>query len=1028
MSHLVAVYAWTQQKGGYLQASVAFLSLQERYGSRIRTLLVGGGGGSQLQEPHDDRPVEAATRPRREVRRDESFPMYEERSVRPDPVGLRYTYPEQAFGVKMTVDYVKRLTADDSIPLQDSEDVSVLHELGMEHFDVVFDSFSWCRAIRFVFDAPRGGFDPRWHSGDWESCLTSDMLMNSASASLNLEDYLQPSKQLFLDENEFLSSDLFNVTARIKRVDARIPAAIQDDVRSCDIVLKLDEAMLVVSSALPRTFLSGKLGSSVHGDDVAAKGEIDFPNDPSDVAYVIERSEDPSNRQRGIMTSRPISTFRLQLTLREATMLFCPVVLTSVPQAPHEVLAPCELTMILCFEGEPPERDSNLTKVVVFLSVLTNRLEFNIDFELLTSAISTLACHGREVVATVTSCTEVLLASSPRKSENKSITHNIDGKIVKSFSGRRVLVNRQIRKSRETGGVSVALCLQAAGISFSLWRQNVPKGTPLRTSLPLNRENDSQATYLPLLKLSCLDLSTIEVGLEASFRQADRRIVLKLCLSSLDLQSCDLARLVRAQSSGLSGDDTNTSEIESYFNDTSSCEHACMVKIARLGGNPTECFALRMEESLNPIRTWTLAGDLDGGFEMFCHVDTIEGLILLLLEVLLLPAWCNLDTFPGNSPSDLPWSFPPGSVGSLFISLFRALVPQIDEASFFGLQLTEDAKTRQVPGGIVDKILCAIIEKFIPGDVLAILVRLDGKKMCLEAPSGTESTSAYRLLIKHAEFLVSFFASDDSCQTQALTVLGGAQRTWSSIIPLAEKGLRHSLRSTQSLQYCCNQEPEVLVESFECGYRYSKGKASLLMSDEIKVDNVESLDEFLSCMRQLFMSARELLMNLLHVLSTVRRKSVPLKEVGYVGGDGDPVELACTSVVRTIRLARDSLTRANVELTRNHIAVQELWQLQKREIMKMRTVLFRKERERLNALALVSCQATGWLRIGSSQRIGQRGMMSWNLWPKWAVLRRSLLLLYPSPALVRFIRTIYRRIAPLPPHICFASALYLERH
>jgi hypothetical protein len=955
--------------------------------------------------------------------------MYEERSVRPDPAGLRYTYPEQAFGLKTTIDYVKRLNADASASLDDNEDVSVLHELGMEHFDVVFDSISWCRAIRFVFDTPGGGFDPRWHSGDWESCLTSDMLAKSTSAPLNLEDFLQQSKQLFLDDNEFLSSDLFNVTARIKRVDVRIPAAIHDDVRSCDIVLKLDEGMLVVSSALPRTFLSGKLGSSVYGDDLVTKGVIDFPNDPSDVAYVLERSEDPSNRQRGIMTSRPISTFRLQLTLRGATMSFRPVVTTSASQASHEVLAPCELTTILCFEGEPPERDGNLTKLVVFLSVLASRLDFNIDFELLTSAISTLACHGREVASTITSCAEVVKASSPRKSEEHTTSHIFDGRIVKSIAGRRVLVRRQIRQSRETGGVSIAFCLQAAGINFSLWRQNVPTGTPMRSALPLKCDNESPATYLPLVKLVFLCLSTVEVGLEASFRQASRRVVLKLCLSSLDLQACDLNRLVQAESSRTSKDDTSVSESKSCSKDATSCEQAYMVRIAKLGDDPTESFALRLEENLDPIRTWTLAGDLNVGFEMFCHVETIEGLILSLIEVLLLPAWCNLGQFPDNSPNGLQWSFPPGSVGSLFVAIIRALVPHIDEASLVGLQLTEEGKTQQVPGGIVDKFLRGMIEKVIPRDVLAILVRFTAKNICLKAPSGTVPSSAYGLLINHMEFLVSFFASDESCHTQAMTVYGGTQKTWSSIIALAEKGLSHSLRSTQSLQHCYGKESETLVESFECGYRYSKGKASLLILDEVKVDNVEGLDEFLSCVRLLLTSTRELYMHLFHVLSTVRRENMRLKELSHVGGEVDPVELACTSVVRTIRLARDSLDRANVTLMRNHGASQELWQLQKREIMKMRTVLFRKERERLNALAIVSCQATGWLRIGSSQRIGQRGMMSWNLLPRWAVLRRSLLLLYPSPAQVRHIWTFGRNaLLSSTTNRCFSSVLYIERY
>ena len=55
--------------------------------------------------------------------------------------------------------------------------------------------------------------------------------------------------------------------------------------------MKWKETTLVVSSKLPRTFLSGKIANSISGDarKDKDKGIIDFPNDPSDICYSLEK-------------------------------------------------------------------------------------------------------------------------------------------------------------------------------------------------------------------------------------------------------------------------------------------------------------------------------------------------------------------------------------------------------------------------------------------------------------------------------------------------------------------------------------------------------------------------------------------------------------------------------------------------------------------------------------------------------------------------------------------------------------------
>jgi len=137
-----------------------------------------------------------------------------------------------------------------------SEEVTTFaHEIGIEKCWIQMLGVA---PLGFALNDDGGGFDPRWHSGDWTDCLSTRMLQRP-TAPLNNADHLQPARQILLDNSELISSDLLNVTAKVTNIEIRIPAAIQDDVRSCDVVFKVNETLLLISSALLRTFLTGRL-------------------------------------------------------------------------------------------------------------------------------------------------------------------------------------------------------------------------------------------------------------------------------------------------------------------------------------------------------------------------------------------------------------------------------------------------------------------------------------------------------------------------------------------------------------------------------------------------------------------------------------------------------------------------------------------------------------------------------------------------------------------------------------------------
>lgn len=851
---------------------------------------------------------------------------------------------------------------------------------------------------------------------------------------LNLAECVQPVKQLFLDENEFPSSDLFNVTSRVKNIGLRIPAAILDDVRSCDITMELKETMLTISSALPRTFLSGKIGNSVYGEDATVPGLIDFPNDPSDVAYVLERSEDPSNRQRGIRTSKAISTFRVQLTLRGAAVRLIPIVPFGVAEEAKNLLAPIELTTIICFEGEPPSSsDSNQTKVVLFTSVQIHRLDVNLDLELATSAIGTLVHHGKVVKGTLAACAKFLKdlqlgvtdKSDPSETStdgNTECSSTTEGKIEKSFSGRKILVRRQIHQSRETGGASVAFCFQVQGVSFTLWRQNVPYNSYLRSKcLGQTEPSPDQRAFVPILKLLHVDMKESEFGFEATFRRQRRRVVLKAILSSMEVSTCDFAKILADERFWTREDSSKVTQGES----PNWAEHNLVPLFGvghgsglqplsgpSAGGNDAG-FALRLEEDKDVKRSWSVGFDVGNGAVVCCDMQALEAVALLVYESLLLPAWTKTDVLASEG-SKVSAVFPPGSIGALFAAMVRSGLELASMDTLTADSFSLPFKPGRARGGMIDQALRSLIENVLPKDIGLILVRVSCVDALVQVPVAASPSRHFGLIADCLDFLVCYVATDEMSLDSLWGTLGRQGMSWLEIVMNKDKGLRHSMNSRLRVVSCeKDTSPSVmsLVDPFECGYKYANAKAFLEMQENISVVNLEKIDEFLLCLKNFAGHTKAFISTIKFLTSSGGRSR---HKNGPQDGDDKALELACLGAASAIRSARQSLRVASDELAGNHDRFDRILRQKDGELLAMKRILFEKEKERLTALALVSSQATGWLRIGSSQRIGQRGMMSWNLWPRWSILRRSLLLIYSGPSEVSCCRGVGFGYVPCP--------------
>jgi hypothetical protein len=1006
---LVAEMIWpkvTREKGIYVQMSLAFLTLQEWHGKKLRTLL---RGGSHHHKDHS--PIELSEAVKPLIPRDENFPLFEDRCIRPDPLDLRHSFPAQAFGFKTSVSYGPK----NSNPEQD--EILVLNEIGIDLFDVILESECWCRAILFAVNEVGGGFDPRWATGDWSDCLSAEMLVHS-SKPLDLAEHVQAGKELFLDENHLISSDLFNMTARLSNMIIKIPAAVQRDIRSCDIVLQFSEMMMVVSSALPRTFLTGKIGSSIYGENINEGVPIDFPNDPSDICYILQAIEDPLLRQQGSKTSRTVSTFRSQITTRDLSIKLLPVVPYCDAVEPRNLLSPLEMTMLVCFEVEPPEsHDSDLIKILTFVSLQLYRLDVNLDFDVVSGGIGCGLFHAENMHDTLSVISRLDgFIVAPEVTVNNMVRRTPDRRVVDSIHGRRVLVRRQIERSRHTGGFSFECGLQVAHFGLHLWRQQVPLNSRFRGSITgdWTRILESQ---ISLVKLLSVELGRVELGVEGSTNKAERRFILKLCMSHIEAEVCDFDATCKAHLQG--GNMERRSDENEDTCDTKPQSFVKGVTLVSLGGDSEKDICVRIEERSDTQKSVSLSADLDVGGQLNLHIHEIETLILLVAEAMLLPTevkWSKSEL--GKAYQDSAVNFPDGTIGYLIVGLLstgeRKQVQSKPRFNFKKLAADSDS---------IDQLMNALISSMLPDETDRFLLRVALSDILIYVPNhartvSTEEESWLGQEIRKANILSGYLGAPARAafDNASLEVLGTKGRTWSSFFGEQDSGFYHNIETSQSLHSAVLTNSRVLskrplIDSFDVGLIYTPHSVNLSMGD-----STLSVHD-LAHMRNLHASVTGFIHRIKLMKHRVNSLVSSLAVRRHVVQRLNKDEADDVADVRRLgnRNSNEVVQDADVSLLRGRRCLEQLVKLIEKQDIVMRTRMknkqdaidrlriqvFLKEKDRLSALALLSCQAAGWLRVGGTHMTGERSPTTSNMWRFHAVLRKSLLILYASPGQVR---------------------------
>jgi hypothetical protein len=663
--------------------------------------------------------------------------------------------------------------------------------------------------------------------------------------------------------------------------------------------------------------------------------------------------------------------------------------------------------MIFCFEGEPPEsEESNLTKIVVFTSILAHKVSCSFDVELIASAMTSLMYHYQVFGDCVKSISATLAESFVDESETEAslLEEGEEGRLLRSMRGRRLRVRRQIMRSRQTGGLSIAIGMQVAEFNFTVWRQCVPTMSTLR---PPKRSESSRIGYISLLKLTQVSAGGFEIGVEASFKQKDRRVVLKGCLSKMSVAVCDIRRsmedyICSPSSASLPGV-TNT-DVDTYH----------LLELFSIGeesystpSNPLDySAAFRIEEDSRNFCSWSLSSDIRGTSRLTFRPEELESIATLLFEALMQP--CRLNSHKQNDEEN-PTIFPSNSVGEMIVSLFPSNIMPSD-----GLAISEvlaSMRTMQgpIPARSLDAILRKLIEKF-PERVRTVLVRTSLRDFGMFVPPDSnpsnEDEKGFCLVIHSLEFLAQYLHMGSAVtDSPLLDVAATLDKTWKHLIK-ESSGFLHEMKSEQSLSVAWEDlgqggivvTEDIVVPKFATGYSYADSRVLMEMPLGIAVDAIDHLDRFLFCMLEFRDRCLRTVVNMSNILKTLRVSSQPNENDIFTSKSSEnPIALACIRTSSTLQsgLHMFDVMCSNLKEYDKQVA---LLLKEKEEIAdRARLVAFMREKERLAAYALVATQKTGWLCLGVASKTGQRSAFIASLWPHWCSLRKGILICYGAP-------------------------------
>lgn len=546
----------------------------------MRSLLL--GGGRRYEKECAASFDETKHMSSRLLSRDETFPLYEDRSVRPDPLGLRQSFPCQTLGWKMTVGVQK--PGADWVPVSfENEELIVRNDVGIENVEVLADASAWGRVAVFLTNADNAGYDPRWDSGDWGSVLSRDMLARP-SEQLRLDCCTQPLPSLHVDENKLVSSDNFEVTLRCKKVGMRIPAAIPHYLRSCEVTVGFEELVVEISSSLPRCL-----------HELDERGDV-FPHSTSDT---IHRVTLPSSDLASQST-----TTRLKLYVKELLIQLQPIVPVVQCLQSRRLLSLSRVGFLICLDSALADDDSKL-HLQCILSTEVESMDVRIDMDLFVPAASTLLHHVEKMSGIMEKVTSDVHLPNAREGSTKAESEG---------GGDNNFVAKQLERGRTTGGVHMSVWVKLTYVSVSVWRHCVTRLCPLQPTDNEKRE------FIPELRILELSATSTDLGVDVDLEQS---ITSRMWLSTSKAE----AKVSKAYSS------MSPTAAENKQANDSDPPSSVFISIGGGTKDGVNGLAMRFDQSGASPKAYCFSCDLADGIISFPSDDVVLAVIACLEAV-----------------------------------------------------------------------------------------------------------------------------------------------------------------------------------------------------------------------------------------------------------------------------------------------------------------------------------------------------------------------------------------------------------
>ena len=243
-------------------------------------------------------------------------------------------------------------------------------------------------------------FDERWVSGNWHAEIASEMIALKKDGFW-LNNHIQPLPSLYPSSSKRSapSSELRSVTAYLDSITIRIPNQMRDfaSFRMADVIFSISEATILISNDLPSSFLSGEV--------TPENSEHDFPHDPADISSIAVGQSTATTTPTDYETR-----FRMQVMLTDCQVKILPVQAYSLNKnklAFCNLIAPTNVTVMMSLEHKEAQQSSTKTdgsnalspqSSSLVISVLVQRLEFNVELRNIYYALETVHYHADSVI------------------------------------------------------------------------------------------------------------------------------------------------------------------------------------------------------------------------------------------------------------------------------------------------------------------------------------------------------------------------------------------------------------------------------------------------------------------------------------------------------------------------------------------------------------------------------------------------------------------------------------------------------